>query len=90
MRAIAHQQLHANAARAILARFVALYPADRFPQPAQVLSTSDAAMRGCGFSAAKTAAIRDIALKAAEGIVPSRRTAARLSNAELIEQAIAR
>ena len=86
VRAIAHQQLHANAARAILARFVALYPADGFPPPAQVLSTSDAAMRGCGFSAAKTAAIRDIALKAAEGIVPSRRAAARLSDAELIER----
>jgi DNA-3-methyladenine glycosylase II len=51
-----------------------------------LLSTDDAALRGCGFSAAKVAAIRDIAAKAAAGVVPSRRAAARLSDAELIER----
>ncbi len=84
--AIAYQQLHGNAARAILGRFVALYPDQPFPTPQLVLSTSDAAMRTCGFSAAKTLAIRDIAAKAAEGVVPTRRAAARLSDAELIER----
>jgi len=86
VRSIAYQQLHGNAARAIMARFVALYPDHPFPPPALVLSTSDEAMRGCGLSAAKTAAIRDIAAKAAEGVVPSRRAAARLSDAALIER----
>ena len=86
VRAIAHQQLHGNAARAILARFTALYPGTAFPTPAQVLSTTDAAMRACGFSAGKTASIRDIAAKAAEGVVPTRRAALRLSDAELIER----
>lgn len=85
VRAIAFQQLHGNAARAILGRFVALHPGP-FPTPAMVLSTDDAAMRACGFSAAKTAAIRDIAAKAAEGVVPTRRAAARLSDAQLIER----
>lgn len=86
VRSIAYQQLHGNAARAIMARFVALYPDHPFPPPALVLSTSDEAMRGCGLSAAKTAAIRDIAAKAAEGVVPSRRAAARLSDTALIER----
>ena len=86
VRSIAYQQLHGNAARAILARFVALHPDHAFPPPAQVLSTSDEAMRVCGFSASKTAAIRDIAAKAAEGVVPTRRAAARLSDAALIER----
>lgn len=86
VRSIAYQQLHGNAARAIMARFVALNPDHPFPPPALVLSTSDEAMRGCGLSAAKTAAIRDIAAKAAEGVVPSRRAAARLSDTALIER----
>ena len=84
--AIAYQQLHGNAARAILGRFVALHPDSPFPTPQQVLSTSDAAMRACGFSANKTLAIRDIAAKAAEGVVPTRRAATRLSDAALIER----
>jgi DNA-3-methyladenine glycosylase II len=84
--AIAHQQLHGAAARTILARFRALYPADCFPTPAQILSTPETALRGCGFSAAKTAAILDIAAKTAEGLVPTRRAAARLPDAALIER----
>ena len=86
VRAIAHQQLHGNAARTIMGRFVALYPDTAFPAPAQVLSTDAAAMRGCGFSGSKVAAIRDIALKTVDGVVPTRRAAARLSDAELIER----
>lgn len=84
VRSIAHQQLHGAAARTILGRFLALYPDSSFPSPEQVLSATDASMRSCGFSAGKTAAIRDIAIKRLEGIVPSRRAAARLGNEELI------
>jgi DNA-3-methyladenine glycosylase II len=86
VRAIAHQQLHGNAARAILARFVALYPGVQFPTPAMVLSTDDGALRACGFSAGKIASIRDIAANAAAGMVPTRRAAARMSDAVLIER----
>jgi len=84
VRSIAHQQLHGAAARTILGRFLALYPGSSFPSPEQVLSATDASMRSCGFSAGKTAAIRDIAIKRLEGIVPSRRAAAQLGNEELI------
>ncbi len=89
VRAIAHQQVHGRAAEAILGRFLALYPDAPFPAPAQVLATEAEAMRGCGFSASKVAAIRDIAEKAAAGIVPTRRGAARLSDAALIERLVA-
>ena len=84
VRAIAHQQLHGKAARTITARFVALGRV-RFPTPAEVLSFDEVSMRGCGFSAAKIAAIRDIALHAERGLVPTRRQAARMSDARLIE-----
>ena len=88
VRAIAHQQLHGNAARAITARFVALYPESPFPTPDQVLATDDAAMRACGFSAGKSAAIRDIAAHAANGVVPTRRAAARMTDEALIERLV--
>src|ERR1700761_6429663 len=84
IRAIAHQQLHGRAAEAILARFMALYPGDAFPAPSQVLATEDAALRTCGFSASKIAAIRDICAKAIDGTIPTRRGSARLSDEALI------
>jgi DNA-3-methyladenine glycosylase II len=86
VRSIAHQQLHGSAARTITARFTALYPDLPFPTPQQVLATDPAVLRACGFSGPKVAAIRDIALKTAEGVVPTRRAAARLSDAALIER----
>ena len=86
VRAIAYQQLHANAANSILGRFFALYPGVEFPTPAMVLATGDTALRAVGFSAAKVAAIRDVAAKTAEGQVPTRRAAARLDDAALIER----
>ena len=57
-----------------------------FPTPAEVLSFDDAALRGCGFSAAKIASIRDIAVNAERGVVPSRRQAARMSDTRLVER----
>jgi DNA-3-methyladenine glycosylase II len=78
--------VHGRAAEAILGRFVALYPGHPFPPPAAVLETPVEALRGAGLSGAKVAAIRDIAEKAAGGLVPTRRAAARLSDQTLIER----
>ena len=86
IRAIAHQQLHGRAAEAILNRFAALYPDQGFPSPDRVIATPDEALRGCGFSAAKLAAIRDICARTLDGTVPTRRQAARLPDAALIER----
>jgi DNA-3-methyladenine glycosylase II len=86
IRAIAHQQLHGRAAEAILTRFVALFPCEVFPAPDRVLGTAGEALRGCGVSAAKLAAIQDICAKTLDGTVPTRRQAARLSDAALIER----
>ena len=86
MRAIAHQQLHGNAARAILARFEALYPGNSFPQPELVLASSDVELRACGFSGSKIAAMRAICAATLDGTVPTRRASARLSDEALIER----
>jgi DNA-3-methyladenine glycosylase II len=86
IRAIAHQQLHGRAAEAILGRFSALFPGDVFPAPDAVMATADLALRGCGFSGSKIAAIRDICAKALDGTIPTRRQSARLSDDALIER----
>jgi len=54
------------------------------PSPAELLALPDDVLRACGFSANKAAAIRDIAAKAAAGVIPSLARAKKLSDAELI------
>jgi DNA-3-methyladenine glycosylase II len=81
--AVAHQQLHARAALAILGRMMGCC-GDAMPAPETLLALPDATLRACGFSANKMAAIRDIAAKAQSGIIPSRAKALRLTDAELI------
>jgi DNA-3-methyladenine glycosylase II len=88
VQAVAHQQLHATAATAILKRIVALYPGRRFPTPRQVLNTPEARLRGAGLSRRKIAAIRDIAANTLRGVVPGAKAAARMSDAELLERLI--
>ena len=89
VRAIAHQQVHGKAAEAMLNRLIAHTPHEPFPAPVQVLALPEGALRACGFSGAKQAAILDIAHKSAAGWVPTRRAATRLSDAELIERLVA-
>ncbi len=89
VRAIAHQQVHGRAAEAILGRFLLLFPGHAFPPPEMVLALPAEALRGCGFSGSKVAAIRDIAEKAAGGLVPTHEGCARFSDTELIERLVA-
>lgn len=84
--AVAHQQLHANAAEAILRRFRSLHPGVKFPKPEHVLDTTDELLRSAGFSNGKILAIRDIAAKTQSGLVPTRAMATRMSDDELIER----
>ncbi|HYB70970.1 MAG TPA: DNA-3-methyladenine glycosylase [Candidatus Bathyarchaeia archaeon] len=86
VRAVAHQQIHGRAAEAILGRFVALFPGRRFPSPAAVAATPATRMRRAGFSRGKIRAIKDIARKARDGHVPTRRACHALSDEELIER----
>jgi DNA-3-methyladenine glycosylase II len=86
--AVAHKQLHATAAEAILRRFKALFPKARFPKPEQVLNATDEALRGCGFSTGKMLAIRDIAAKTLSGQIPSRAAALKLDDDELIARLV--
>jgi DNA-3-methyladenine glycosylase II len=69
VRAITYQQLAGRAAAAIHGRLLALFT-DALPTPTAVLATPVDTLRTCGLSGAKTAAILDLALKCADGVVP--------------------
>ncbi|NBV23341.1 MAG: DNA-3-methyladenine glycosylase 2 family protein [Proteobacteria bacterium] len=86
VQAVAHQQLNGTAAQRILDRFIALFPGKKFPTPEAIVAASEEQLRSAGLSRAKAAAIRDIAHKATTGHVPTRRDAARLSDADLVER----
>lgn len=85
IRAIAHQQLHAKAASAILNRFLCLYE-QGFPSAVQLLQTDPAQLRQCGFSARKLEAILGIAVAYQAGEVPDLAAAQQMSNEQLIAQ----
>ena len=82
--AIAHQQLHAAAARNILGRFIANVGGGTFPTPQVVIEAPEQALRAVGFSGSKIAALRDLAIKTTEGVVPDRATLEGLEDAEII------
>ena len=84
--AVAHQQLTGKAARTILGRVVALVPQRRFPRPEDLLALPDDSLRAAGLSRAKVAAVKDIACKARDGVVPTARQLAAMGDAEIIER----
>lgn len=57
-----------------------------FPEPAQLLKIQESKFREFGFSASKTKAIRDIALKRKQGIIPDSDQLQELDDREIIER----
>jgi DNA-3-methyladenine glycosylase II len=86
VRAVAHQQLNGTAAESILRRLRELCGTIRYPGAAQLLELSEEDIRKCGFSRAKTAALRDIAAKTLDGTIPSSRAIRDMPDEEIIER----
>jgi len=86
VRSVTFQQLNGKAAETILGRVLALYPGKRFPAPEELLATPDGQLRAAGLSRNKTAAVKDIAAKTIEGIVPDSRAIQKMSNEEILER----
>ncbi len=70
-RSILFQQLAGRAAAAIHTRFLDLF--DGPPTPEAVLGLPDGRLRSAGLSAAKAAAVRDLAARFSDGTVPAGR-----------------
>lgn len=85
IRAVVFQQLSGKAAATIYGRLMALYDAPH-PDPADILETSDERLRAAGLSRQKIAAIRDIARKRLDRVIPQQRAIAHLPDEEIIER----
>jgi DNA-3-methyladenine glycosylase II len=85
LEAILYQQLHANAAKAILGRLLAGF-GDLHPQPEQLLAAPEEMLRAAGVSRTKLLSLRDLAARTLDGTVPSLTAIRRLSDQEIIER----
>jgi len=83
---VVYQQLTGKAAATILGRVKDLYPGKKFPKPEDLLSTPVENFRSSGLSGSKTAALKDIATKTIDGLVPSTKEITQLSNEVILER----
>ena len=86
VRSIVYQQLHGKAAATILARLCQLFASDQVPRPEQILAASHERLRSAGLSGSKTAALQDLARRTADGLIPSYRSLARMSDDTIVER----
>jgi DNA-3-methyladenine glycosylase II len=85
LESIIYQQLHGKAAAAILKRLLTFF-GELHPSPEHLIAAPDDRLRGCGLSASKTLALRDLAAKTLDGTVPTLAQIRRLSDEEIIER----
>jgi DNA-3-methyladenine glycosylase II len=88
LEAIMHQSIAGKAARAIFARIKALGTNGNCPTPEQLLRVPTRTLRKCGLSNAKVAAVRDLAQKTIDGVVPTLEQAEKMSDQELVDRLI--
>ncbi len=86
LESIVYQQLTGKAAATILGRVVALYAPKEFPSPEDVLVTPDEKLRGAGLSGSKTRALKDLAAKTLEGVVPEMAELAAMEEEAIVER----
>jgi 3-methyladenine DNA glycosylase/8-oxoguanine DNA glycosylase len=88
LQAIVYQSISRKAAETIFGRIRALGSNGRCPDPGTILRVRDQTLRKAGLSAAKVAAVKDLARKTIEGIVPTLEDAQKMADAELVERLI--
>jgi 3-methyladenine DNA glycosylase/8-oxoguanine DNA glycosylase len=88
LEAIAYQSISGKAAATIYARVKALGTNGCCPTPEEMVRIRTSALRKAGLSKAKAAAMKDLAGKTMEGVVPSLEAARNISDEELVERLI--
>jgi DNA-3-methyladenine glycosylase II len=86
VRSVVYQQLSGKAAATIHGRVLALFPDKDHPDPEDLLAAAPETLRGAGLSRQKIAALKDVAQKRIEGIIPPARALVRLADDEIIER----
>lgn len=84
-RSIVYQQLAGAAAARIHERVTSLFPRQKLT-PEALLAMPMESLRGAGLSQNKALAMKDLAQKAVDGVVPSLRALARMRDEEIIER----
>src|SRR5258707_14386595 len=88
LESIAYQSISGKAAATIFGRVKALSATGRAPTPQEMLKLRKPVLRKAGLSGAKILAMKDLAQKTIDGIVPSLEQAERLSDEELVERLV--
>src|SRR6202521_2807018 len=88
MESIAYQSISGKAAATIFARIKALGTNGRAPTPQEMLKIRKQALRKAGLSGAKVLAMKDLAQKTIDGVVPTMEEAQKLSDEELVERLV--
>jgi DNA-3-methyladenine glycosylase II len=88
LESIAYQSISGKAAATIFGRVKALSAAGRAPSPDEMLKLRKRALRKAGLSGAKILAMKDLAQKTIDGVVPTLEQAERLSDQELVERLV--
>jgi DNA-3-methyladenine glycosylase II len=84
LRSITYQSISGKAAATIFGRVKALGSGGRLPTPEEMLRLQKSALRKAGLSGAKIMAMKDLARKTLDGIVPSHNEAVKISDEELV------
>lgn len=87
LEAIVYQSISGKAAKTIFERVKALSANGR-PSPEEILHVRKPALRRAGLSGAKADAVKDLARKTIEGVVPTLEQAHGMSDQELVEKLI--
>jgi 3-methyladenine DNA glycosylase/8-oxoguanine DNA glycosylase len=86
VRSVIYQQLSGKAAATIHGRVLALFPDKDHPEPEDLLGASPEQLRTAGLSRQKIAALKDVAQKRVEGVIPPARALVRLPDQAIIER----
>lgn len=88
LESIAYQSISGKAAATIFGRVKALSASGGVPTPQEMLKLHKPALRKAGLSGAKILAMKDLARKTLEGIVPTHNQAEKMSDEELVERLV--
>jgi DNA-3-methyladenine glycosylase II len=88
MESIAYQSISGKAAATIFARIKALGTNGRPPTPQEMLNLRPQKLRKAGLSGAKVLAMKDLAQKTLDGVVPTMEQAQKMSDEELVERLV--
>jgi 3-methyladenine DNA glycosylase/8-oxoguanine DNA glycosylase len=88
MESIAYQSISGKAAATIFGRVKALGSNGRAPSPEEMLGLRKPVLRKAGLSGAKILAMKDLAQKTIDGVVPTLEQAQKLSDEELVERLV--